>query len=52
MLATGDIYYTFKHWEPKDVDGVTFLPVNKFDPSQNKTQVIYYMRKDAMEYIK
>jgi hypothetical protein len=52
VLANGDIYYTFKHWETKEVDGVTFIGVNKYEPSQNLTQAIYYLRKDALEYVK
>ena len=52
VLANGEIYYTFKHWETKEIDGVTFIGVNKFEPSQDRTQVIYYLRKDTLEYVK
>jgi hypothetical protein len=46
-----DIYYTFSHWEPKEIEGVKFIPVVKNPPS-NHTQTIHYMRKDSLEYVK
>lgn len=52
VIANGDIYYTFKHWESKEVDGVEFIGVNKFEPSPDRTQAIYYLRKDSVQYIK
>ena len=47
----GDVYYTYSHWEPKEIEGVVFIPVNKFVPSE-RTQQLHYMRKDWLEYIK
>lgn len=47
-----EIYYTFSHWDIREIDGVQFLPVNKFPPSQNLTQQIHYIRKDSLEKIK
>ena len=52
VKSTKDIYYTFKHWESKQIDGVEFIGVNKFEPSQNRTQTIHYLRKDTLEYLK
>jgi hypothetical protein len=46
-----DIYYTFSHWEPKEIEGVKFIPVVK-NPPNNQTQTIHYMRKDSLEYVK
>lgn len=46
-----DIYYTYSNWATNEIDGVTFLPVVKEVPS-GETQVIHYMKKDNMEYIK
>lgn len=46
-----DIYYTYTHWETKEIDGVTFIPVVKNPPS-HQTQTLHYMRKDSLEYIK
>ena len=48
----GDIYYTYSHWETKEIDGVEFVPVCKQKPSQDKTQQLYHMRKDWLEYIR
>ena len=48
----GDIYYTYSHWDTKEIDGVVFIPVNKFHPSQVKTQQIHYMRKDSLEKVR
>jgi hypothetical protein len=47
-----DIYYTWNTWEPKDIDGVIFLPVVKRYPSHSLTQTLHYVKKDNMEYIK
>lgn len=47
-----DIYYTFDNWPSKEIEGITFLPVVKNDPSDNKTQVLHYMRKDSLEKTK
>ena len=52
VIATKEIYYTFPHWKSNFVDGVEFLPVNKFEPSQDRTQTIYYVRKDSLEKVK
>jgi hypothetical protein len=48
----GDTYYTFSNWETKEIEGVTFVPVNKMMPSQSVTQQIHYLRKDWLEYVK
>lgn len=47
-----DIFYTYSNWETKEIEGITFIPVVKSIPNQNKTQVIHYMKKDTMEYMK
>ena len=52
VIATKEIYYTYPHWQSKMVDGVEFLAVNKFEPSQDRTQIMYYVRKDSMEKVK
>ena len=52
VKVNNEIYYTFKHWPSKEIDGVEFIGVNKFEPSQNRTQTIHYLRKDTLEYLK
>jgi hypothetical protein len=47
-----DIFYTFPHWTGTDIDGVEFLAVCKQYPSQDKTQMLHYVRKDSLELIK
>ena len=47
-----DIFYTYTHWTTKEIDGVEYLSVVKFPPSNSLTQQIHYVRKDAMEYVK
>jgi hypothetical protein len=47
-----DIFYTYSNWNTHEIDGVTFLPVVKEVPNNYKNQVIHYMRKDNMEYVK
>jgi hypothetical protein len=51
-LRPEEAYFTFSHWDPKIIDGVTFLPVVLSDPSFHQTQSIRYMRKDSLEYFK
>ena len=46
-----DIYYTYSNWVTNEIDGITFIPVFK-DPKTKDTQVVHYMRKDNMEFIK
>mgnify|MGYP003705399735 CR=1 FL=1 len=52
VKVNNEIYYTFKHWPSKEIDGVEFIGVNKFEPSQKLTQQIHWMRKDSLEYVK
>jgi len=52
VKATKEIYYTFKSWPTREIEGVVFIGVNKFEPSQSRTQVIHYLRKDTLEYLK
>lgn len=51
-LNVTDVYYTFPHWTPKEIDGVEFTPVVARPPAQDMTQVIHYIRKDSLEKIK
>ena len=43
-----DIYYTYPHWDTKEIDGVIFLPVLKDLNSKN----IFFIRKDSLEKTK
>jgi hypothetical protein len=48
-----EVYYTYSHWETKEIDGVAFLPVVKINPEENRnTSIIHFLRKDSVEYIK
>jgi hypothetical protein len=49
--TNSDIYYTFSNWEPKEIEGVTFIPVVKDLPSE-KLQHTFWLRKDNVEYVK
>jgi hypothetical protein len=49
--TNSDTYYTFSNWDTREIEGVTFIPVVKSVPS-GETQVIHYMRKDNVEYVK
>jgi len=52
-LRPEEMYFTYSHWIPKIIDGVTFLPVVLTDPSNSHhTQPLRYMRKDSLEYFK
>ena len=50
--ANSDIYYTYSNWSTNEIDGITFIPVVKDIPDPKKNQVVHYMRKDNMEFIK
>jgi hypothetical protein len=50
--GTGEVFYTYTHWEPNEIDGVTFLPVTKSMPSHDRTQQLHYLRKDSLEVVK
>lgn len=52
VIMTQEIVYTFAHWETKEVDGVEFVAVAKFEPKQNLTQQMYWMRKDSLKPVK
>jgi hypothetical protein len=47
-----ETYYTFPHWDSRQIDGVEFIPVCKFYPSQEKSQQLHYMRKDSLEKVR
>ena len=47
-----DIYYTYSNWATNEIEGITFIPVVKEAPNPNKNQVVFYMRKDNVEYVK
>lgn len=47
-----DIFYTYTHWPIKEIDGVQYLSVVKNPPGHSDTQIVHYVRKDAMEYVK
>ena len=47
-----DIFYTFSNWPIETIDGVEFIAVVKEVPNNLKNQVIHYMKKDIMEYVK
>lgn len=45
-----EIYYTFSHWENREIDGVLFIPLVK--NLHHTQQPIHYMRKDSLERVK
>lgn len=51
-LRPTEFYWTFPEWSTDSVDGVEFLPVTRFEPSHEKTQQLYYVRKDSLEKVK
>jgi hypothetical protein len=48
--TNSDIYYTYSNWETREIEGITFIPVVKSHGNEN--QVIHYLRKDNLEYVK
>ena len=47
-----DTYYTYSNWATNEIEGITFIPVVKEVPDPKKNQVVFYMRKDNVEYVK
>lgn len=47
-----DIFYTYSNWPITTIDGEEYLSVVKSEPDNKKNQVIRYMKKDIMEYVK
>jgi len=47
-----DIFYTYSNWPIEEIDGEKFIPVVKQMPDPKKNQVVHYMKKDSMEYVK
>jgi len=48
VIPSGDIYYTDKSWETKEVDGVVFVYVIKNNGIRETPKL---MRKDSLEYV-
>ena len=48
VIPSGDIYYTDKSWETKEVDGVVFVYVIK---NNGNREIPKLMRKDSLEYV-
>jgi hypothetical protein len=51
-LSPTEIYYTFSHWPSREIEGVEFVAVNKFPPSNGVNQQMHFMRKDSLEKVK
>ena len=47
-----DIFYTYSNWPITTIDGEEYLSVVKSEPNNYKNQVIRYIKKDIMEYVK
>ena len=52
VKSSHEVFYTFKHWPSKEIDGVEFLGVVKKMPSHQLTQTVHWMRKDSLEHVK
>ena len=52
VKSSKEIYYTFKSWPSKEIDGVEFISVVKSVPSQSQTQVLHLLRRDSLENVK
>jgi hypothetical protein len=50
-ISLQEVYYTYTHWPVREIDGVSFLPVVKELPTNQKTPTIHYIRKDSLEKV-
>jgi hypothetical protein len=50
-LNPSEIYFTQSDWDPKEIDGVLFLPVAEQIPIP-RGRMLKWMRKDSLEYVK
>ena len=51
-LNPTEFYWTYSSWGSNFIDGVEFLPVTKFDPTDNLPRQLHYIRKDSLEKVK
>ena len=47
-----DIFYTYSNWPIEEIDGEKFIAVVREVPNSKKNQIVHYMKKDSMEYLK
>jgi hypothetical protein len=47
-----EFFWTYSSWGSEQIDGVEFLPVTRFEPSQSKTHQLYRVRKDSLEKVR
>jgi len=47
-----EFYWSYPTWASVFIDGVEFLNVSKFDPSDHQTKQLYRVRKDSLEKVK
>jgi len=47
-----DIFYTYSNWPIEEIDGEKFIAVVREVPDSKKNQIVHYMKKDSMEYVK
>lgn len=50
-ISLQEFYYTYPHWPMREIDGVSFLPVVKELPTDEKKPTIHYVRKDSLEKV-
>ena len=50
-LNQSEFFYTYSHWDRKEIEGIKFLAVVK-DIDPKKSQQVYYVREDNMEFVK
>ena len=51
-LNATEFYWSYPTWSSEFIDGVEFLNVTKFDPSDHQTKQLYRVRKDSLEKVK
>jgi hypothetical protein len=48
-LNPSEFYWSYSAWGTKNVEGVEFVPVTKFDPSVNQNYQLHFVKKDSLE---
>jgi len=51
-LNPSEFYWTYPSWGVEQIDGVDFLSVTKFEPSDKRNHQLYRIRKDSLEKVK
>lgn len=48
-IRPNEVFYTYSHWNPKIIDGKSFIPVMKYYPRDDFPQVVHYLNEEQFK---